>query len=105
MSVAKCLNAVMLSQLEGKATMTAEEQATLATIGANMEMRVRDFRDFLTACTRGAIPEASGARAIRLGPPSCCTYVAGTCGTGWNRTGQHGTRRDNDSKSFRAATR
>jgi hypothetical protein len=48
-SLAECLNAVMISLLEDRAAMTAEEQATLATIGSNVEMRVRDLRDFLTA--------------------------------------------------------
>jgi hypothetical protein len=33
--------------------MTAEEQATLATIGANVEMRERDLRDFVTAWMGG----------------------------------------------------
>jgi hypothetical protein len=40
----------------------------------------------------------------RVGAP-CCTYVAGACGTGWARTGRHGTRWDNDSKSFREVAR
>jgi hypothetical protein len=37
----------------GRAAMTAEEQATLATIGANVEMRERDLRDFVTAWRGG----------------------------------------------------
>jgi hypothetical protein len=43
----------MISLLEDRATMTEEEQATLATIGANVEMRVQDLRDFFTAWTGG----------------------------------------------------
>lgn len=54
-SLAECLSAVMASLLDDKAVMTMVEQATLATIGANVEMRVRDLRDFLTAWT-GVIP-------------------------------------------------
>jgi hypothetical protein len=54
-SLAECLSAVRASLLDDKAVMTTEEQATLATIGANVEMRVRDLRDFLTAWT-GGIP-------------------------------------------------
>jgi hypothetical protein len=37
----------------GVDAMTAEEQATLATLCANVEMRVRDLLDFPTAWTRG----------------------------------------------------
>jgi hypothetical protein len=44
----------MISLLEGKAAMTAEEHATLATIGANAEMRVRALRDFFTAWAGGS---------------------------------------------------
>jgi hypothetical protein len=47
-SLGECLSAVMASLLEHKAILTTEEQATLATIGANVEMRVRDLCDFLT---------------------------------------------------------
>ncbi len=50
-SLGECLSAVMASLLEHKAVLTTEEQATLATIGANVEMRVRDLRDFLTTWT------------------------------------------------------
>jgi hypothetical protein len=53
-SLAECLSAVMASVLDDKAVLTTEEQATLATIGANVEMRVRDLRDFLTAWTGGS---------------------------------------------------
>jgi hypothetical protein len=55
-TLAECLNAVMISLLEDRAAMTAEEQATLATIGANVEMRVRDLRDLLTTWTAGGQP-------------------------------------------------
>ena len=107
MSLAKRLTAVMIiSLLAERDAMTTEEQATLATIGTAVEMRVRDLCDFLTAWTGGgAFLKPKIAPAPRFGPPSCCTYVAGTCGTGWNRTGRHGTRRDNDSESFRAVMR
>jgi hypothetical protein len=50
-SLGECLSAVMASLLDHKAILTTEEQAMLATIGANVEMRVRDLRDFLTAWT------------------------------------------------------
>jgi hypothetical protein len=43
----------MASLLQHKALLTTEEQATLATIGANVEMRVRDLLDFHTAWTGG----------------------------------------------------
>jgi hypothetical protein len=41
--------------------MTTEEQATLGTIGANVEMRVRDLRVLFTASTAGADPETRGS--------------------------------------------
>jgi hypothetical protein len=44
---------VLANLLEHKTILTTEEQATLATIGANVEMRVRDLRDFLTTWTGG----------------------------------------------------
>jgi len=47
------LSAVMASLLDHKAILTTEEQATLATIGANVDMRVQDLRDFFTAWTGG----------------------------------------------------
>jgi hypothetical protein len=52
-SLAECLSAIMGSLLDDKAVLTTEDQATLATIGANVEMRVRDLRDFLMAWTDG----------------------------------------------------
>jgi hypothetical protein len=52
-SLGECLSAVMASLLDHKAAMTAEEQASLATIGANVEMRVRDLCDFLMTWTGG----------------------------------------------------
>jgi len=52
-SLGECLSAVLANLLEHKAILTTEEQATLATIGANVEMRVRDLRDFLTTWTGG----------------------------------------------------
>ena len=52
-TLAECLNTVMISLLEDRAAMTAEEQATLATIVANVEMRVRELRDFFTVWTGG----------------------------------------------------
>lgn len=55
-SLGECLSAVMASLLDHKAILTTEEQATLATIGANLEMRVRDLRDFHTAWTGGGHP-------------------------------------------------
>ena len=54
-SLGECLSAVLANLLEHKAILTTEEQATLATIGANVEMRVRDLCDFLTTWT-GGIP-------------------------------------------------
>jgi hypothetical protein len=39
------LSAVMASLLDHKAILTTEEQATLATIGAHVEMRVRDLQE------------------------------------------------------------
>ncbi|RKG85368.1 hypothetical protein D7V97_43560, partial [Corallococcus sp. CA053C] len=57
MNLAECLSAMMASLLDDKAVLTTEEQATLATIGATMEMRVRDLRDFLTAWTGGLLRE------------------------------------------------
>ncbi len=54
-SLAECLSAVMASLLDDKAVLTTEEQATLATIGANVEMRVRDLRDFLTTWMGGVL--------------------------------------------------
>ncbi len=41
------LSAALASLLDHKAILTTEEQATLATIGANVEMRVRDLQEFL----------------------------------------------------------
>ena len=41
------LSAVMASLLDHKAILTTEEQATLATIGANVEMRARDLQEIL----------------------------------------------------------
>jgi len=41
-------------------------------------------------CGRGA------SRPLRA-VPQCCTYVAGACGTDWDRTGRDGARRDTDS--------
>ncbi len=52
-TLAECLNAVLISLLEDRATMTAEEQSTVATIGANVERKVRDLRNFFTAWTAG----------------------------------------------------
>jgi hypothetical protein len=52
-SLGECLSAVLANLLEHKAILTTEEQATLATIGANVEMRVRDLCDFLTTWTGG----------------------------------------------------
>jgi hypothetical protein len=52
-SLGECLSAVLASLLDHKAILTTEEQATLATIGANVEMRVRDLCDFLTTWTGG----------------------------------------------------
>jgi hypothetical protein len=52
-SLGECLSAVLASLLEHKAILTTEEQATLATIGANVEMRVRDLCDFLMTWTGG----------------------------------------------------
>ncbi len=46
-SLGECLSAALASLLEHKAILTTEEQATLATIGANVEMRVRDLQEFL----------------------------------------------------------
>jgi hypothetical protein len=43
----------MASLLDDKAVLTAEEQAALATIGANVAMRVRDLHDFLMTWTGG----------------------------------------------------
>jgi hypothetical protein len=51
--LAECLSAVMASLLDHKAVLTTEEQAALATIGANVELRVRDLLDFHTAWTGG----------------------------------------------------
>jgi hypothetical protein len=50
-SLGECLSAVVASLLDHKAILTTEEQATLATIGANVEMRVRDLLDFLATWT------------------------------------------------------
>jgi hypothetical protein len=52
-SLGECLSAVLANLLDHKAILTTEEQATLATIGANVEMRVRDLCDFLTTWTGG----------------------------------------------------
>jgi hypothetical protein len=52
-SLAECLSVMMVSLRDDRAVMTEEEQATLATIGANVEMRVRDLRDFLATWTGG----------------------------------------------------
>jgi hypothetical protein len=52
-SLGECLSAVLANLLEHKAILTTEEQATLATIGANVEMRVRDLLDFHMAWTGG----------------------------------------------------
>ena len=52
-NLGECLSAVMASLLGHKAILTTEEQATLATIGANVEMRVRDLCDFLMTWTGG----------------------------------------------------
>jgi hypothetical protein len=46
-SLGECLSAVMASLLDHKAVLTTEEQATLATIGANVEMRGRDLQELL----------------------------------------------------------
>jgi len=46
-SLGECLSAVLASLLEHKAILTTEEQATLATIGANVQMRGRDLQEFL----------------------------------------------------------
>lgn len=54
-SLGECLSAVLANLLEHKAILTTEQQATLATIGANVEMRVRDLCDFLMTWT-GGIP-------------------------------------------------
>lgn len=53
MTLAECLNVVLISLLEDRAAMTTEKQATLATIGANVEMRVRDLRELSTAWMAG----------------------------------------------------
>ena len=55
-SLGECLSAVLASLLEHKAILTTEEQATLSTIGANVEMRVRDLLDFHMAWTGGGHP-------------------------------------------------
>jgi hypothetical protein len=52
-SLGECLSAVMASLLDHKALLTTEEQAVLAIIGANVEMRVRDLLDFHTAWMGG----------------------------------------------------
>ncbi|WP_225412048.1 hypothetical protein [Stigmatella hybrida] len=52
-SLAEFLSVMMISLCDDRAIMTEEEQATLATIGANVEMRVRDLQDFLTIWTGG----------------------------------------------------
>jgi hypothetical protein len=56
LNMAECPNAVMISLLEDRATMTAEKHATLATISANVEMRVRELLDFHMAWTGGGHP-------------------------------------------------
>jgi hypothetical protein len=66
-SLGECLGAVLASLLDHKAVLTTEEQATLATIGANVEMRVRDLLDFHTAWTGGANPEALGSHRYAVG--------------------------------------
>jgi hypothetical protein len=60
-TLAECLNVVLISLLEDRAAMTTEEHATAATIGANVEMRVRDLRVLFTASTAGANPETRGS--------------------------------------------
>jgi len=52
-TLAEYLNVVLISLLEDRAAMTIEEHATVATIGANVEMRVRDLRELFTAWTAG----------------------------------------------------
>ena len=101
------LNVVIVSLPDDKAVLATEEAATLATIGANVAMWVRDLRDFPTEWMGGGQSwrPAGWCTPARFRPVPCCTYVAEACGTGWDRTGRHGTRRDNDSKSFRAVTR
>ena len=60
-TVAECLNVVLISLLEDRAAMTTEELAAVATIGANVEMRVRDLRVLFTASTAGANSETRGS--------------------------------------------
>ncbi len=45
----------MASSLDHKAILTTKERATLATIGANVEMRGRDLHGFLTTWTGGVL--------------------------------------------------
>nr|WP_269744460.1 Imm52 family immunity protein [Stigmatella aurantiaca] len=70
----------------------------LGRAGAKVRARVRAER----RGTEGPHVPPVGVRGRR---PPCCTYVAGACGMGWDRMGRHGTRRDNDSESFRAVAR
>jgi hypothetical protein len=81
----------MLSLLDDRTAMTAEDQATLATIGANVEMRVGDLRDFLTAWTGGAIPEAPGDTRYTVGSSAMLHVCRRSLR---NVLGQDGTTRD-----------
>jgi hypothetical protein len=51
-TLAECLDAVLLSLIDDRALLTPEELATLATVGANVTMRVRDLRAFLATWLR-----------------------------------------------------
>jgi hypothetical protein len=51
-TLAECLDAVLLSLIDDRALLTPEQLATLATVGANVTMRVRDLRAFLATWLR-----------------------------------------------------
>jgi hypothetical protein len=78
-TLAECFTAVMISLLEDRAAMTAEEQAT------------RELRGLFTAWTRRANPEAAGSTRYTVGSSVMLHVCRRNVRNGLD---QDGTRRD-----------